>query len=188
MNDRIKVNITVGRFQPFTNGHLKCVEEAMKELGVPTVLCIINTPDDKADLRHPFPTSLLLPIYNELKDSYKNIIDIVTVTNADIVKIGETLNDKYEIVSWTCGTDRIDAYRNQTIKYKEKAGLSDDFKMIEVKRGDEDISATKVRKALLEGDIRMFNKLTPYNTLKSFLKGDNSVYDKLRAQLLKITQ
>lgn len=188
MSDRIKVNIMVGRFQPLTNGHLKCVDEAMRELGVPTVLCIINTPDDKADSRHPFPTSMLLPIYNELKSTYKNIIDVITITNADIVKIGQILNDHYEIISWSCGTDRIDSYTNQSTKYKEQAGLSDDFRMIEVKRGDEDISATKVRKALLNGDIKTFNKLTPFNTLRSFLKNDNKVYNELREQLLKITQ
>ena len=58
--------------------------------------------------------------------------------------------------------------------------------MIEVKRGGEDISATKVRTALKEGDIKTFNRLTPYNTLKSFLKEPNKVYNILRSEILQV--
>ena len=180
------VNIIVGRFQPFTDGHMKLVDAAWKELHIPTVMCIINTQDENADASHPFPTSLLLPIYNELCKTYKNIVDIIKVNNADIVKIGDALNDKYLIKSWTCGTDRIDAYTKMSERYKEKAGLADDFQMIEVKRSKEDVSATKVRKALVDGDVKTFNKITPYETLKSYLREPNKVYNILREQILKI--
>ena len=60
-----KVNITIGRFQPFTTGHMKCVERAWKELGIPTIVCMINVKDEKVDEKHPFPTSLILPLYND---------------------------------------------------------------------------------------------------------------------------
>ena len=185
--NKIPTNIVIGRFQPFTDGHMKCVEQAYKELGIGTVICLIDTPEDKVDKRHPFSTNILLPIYNELKSSYKNINDIITVKNADIVKIGELLNNKYEIKSWTCGTDRIESYTAMTSKYKEEAGLADDFQMIEVKRTDDDISATRVRKALMDGDIKTFNRLTPYNTLKSFLKDPNKVYNILRREILQVS-
>lgn len=180
-------NIIIGRFQPMTDGHMKCMESAYKQLGVGTVICLIDTPENKIDERHPFSTSILIPIYNELKDTYKYINDIVIVKNADIVKIGEALNDKYEIKSWTCGTDRIDAYKAMSERYKEQAGLPDDFQMIEVKRTDEDTSATIVRKALKDGDIKTFNKLTPYDTLKSFIKEPNKVYNILRQEILKLS-
>ena len=71
-------------------------------------------------------------------------------------------------------------------KYKEQAGLADDFQVIEVPRSDEDVSATKVRKALLDGDKRTFEKLTPYNTLRNTIKNPNKIYDLLRAQILKV--
>lgn len=183
---RIPVNIIVGRFQPFTDGHMKLVDAAWKKLRVPTVMCIINTPDEKVDKSHPFPTSLLLPIYNELCKTYKNIVDVVKVSNADIVKIGAALNDKYEIVSWTCGTDRIVSYTNMSTKYKEQAGLADDFQMIEVKRTGEDVSATKVRQALIDGDLKTFNKLTPYETLKAYLKEPDGVYNILREKIMQL--
>ena len=179
-------NIIIGRFQPLTDGHMKCIEAAWKELGIGTVICLVDTPENKVDARHPFSTSVLLPIYNELKDTFKYINDIVVVKNADIVKIGEAVNDKYEIKSWTCGTDRIDSYTKMSTNYKDQAGLAPDFQMIEVKRGDGDISATKVRKALLDGDVKTFNRLTPYNTLRSYIKEQNKVYNILRAEILQI--
>lgn len=180
------VNIILGRFQPLTDGHMKCINEASRLLHIPTVICLINTPEESIDKRHPFSTPILLPIYNELKNTYKDITDIVVVKNADIVKVGELLNDKYEIKSWACGTDRIKSYTKMTTDYAKQAGLAPDFQMIEVKRGDDDISATKVRKALLDGDIKTFDKLTPYNTLKSFLKEPNKVYNILRQEILKV--
>lgn len=184
---KIPVNIIVGRFQPLTDGHMKLIEAAWKTLHIGTVICIIDTPENKIDNRHPFTTDTLLSIYNDLQSTYyKTIVDVVVVKNADIVKIGELLNNKYEIKSWSCGTDRIDSYTKMSNTYKERAGLADDFQMIEVKRSGGDISATRVRKALLNGDIKTFNALTPYNTLQSYIKEPNKIYNLLRSKILEV--
>lgn len=169
-----KVNILVGRFQPFTKGHYKCVEAS----DLPTVICMINVPNDKVDSKHPFPTSMLVDLYSNLFSNDSNIIEVVPVSSADIVKIANELNNKgYQIGSWTCGTDRLKQYTRMSTNYKEQANLSDDFKMIEVPRSDEDISATKVRNALLDDDRDTFNRMIPdgdtdklYNTLKRQIK------------------
>lgn len=184
-----KINIMIGRFQPFTNGHMKCIEYAYEKLNIPTIIAMINTSDEKVDEKHPFPSSLLLPIYKDMFDRNPKIEDIILVKNADIVKIGEELyNMGYEIASWTCGTDRIESYSKMAEKYKDRAHLSDDFQMLEIKRSDEDISATRVRKALLDDDFQTFKKLTPIMTLKSRIKAGNDIYNILRNQLLKIIQ
>lgn len=181
-----KVNLMIGRFQPFTKGHLKCVEYAYEKLSIPTVIAMINTPDNKVDSKHPFPTSLLLPIYENLFKDNKMVEKIITVKNADIVSIGEQLyNMGYEISSWTCGTDRIDSYKKMADKYKDRAHLSDDFQMLEIKRSDEDISATAARKALIDNDRTEFYKLTPYISLKSRLK-NGDIFEILRNQIKSI--
>ena len=182
-----KVNVMIGRFQPFTNGHLKCIEEASTKKGVPTVICMVNTKDEKVDERKPFPSSLLLPLYEEAFAKNKHVAKIVLVVNADIVKIGEMLSKEgFEICSWTCGTDRYDSYSKMAEKYHDQAGLTDDFEMIEVKRSDDDISATKVREALLANDKRTFDKLTPFGTLTQHLRGNESIYEILRNQINKV--
>lgn len=181
-------NIIIGRFQPITTGHVKCATTAYEKTGCPTVLCMIETPEAKADDRHPFPSSQLLPIYKELfsgPQDKSHIIDIILVKNADIVKIAEQCRDKgYEIRSWSCGTDRYDSYSKMAEKYAEKAGLPADFEVIEIKRGDDDESATKLRQALRNDDKSTFFRMFPAIHLATRLKVN--IYDELRTQLIKI--
>ncbi len=152
-----KVNIIVGRFQPFTIGHMKCIEYAYKKTGYKTVICMIET--TKTDERKPFESNILLPLYKEMFKNNKYIEDIILVKNADIVKISESV--PYTICSWCCGTDRVESYTRMTNNYKEEANLPDDFNVIEIKRDDSDVSATKLRQLLKEGKKEEFLKLSP---------------------------
>lgn len=182
-----RVNIMVGRFQPFTNGHMKCVEYAYSQTGLPTVLAMIYTSPEKVDERHPFNSDLMFPIYHKMFDNNPMIADIITVRNANIVSIGQELyKNGYEIASWTCGTDRLESYQKMADKYKDKSHLTDDFQMLEVKRSDEDISATKARQALLDNDEKTFKKLTPLLSLKTRLLLSNDLFTILREEILKI--
>lgn len=181
-----QVNITIGRFQPFTNGHMACIEEVYKKLGIPTIICMIGVPEAKVDEKHPFTSDILVPMYKEVFERSKMVEDVVLVKNANIVDIGEMLHEMgYEIRSWSCGSDRIEAYEKMSSKYHDEAHLSEDFEMFEIKRSDEDVSATKVRQALIDNDYRKFAAMTPLATLKSKLTGKN-YYDILRNQILKV--
>lgn len=154
------VNIILGRFQPLTLGHLKCVDVAYKETGNDTVLAIIETPESKVDARHPFATNDILPMIKKQISETPHLVDYVLVKNADILKISEALREHgYELDSWTCGTDRYAGYESQCRGYWEKAGLKKEPRCIEVKRGDEDVSASAVRKALIDNDVQEFRKL-----------------------------
>jgi cytidyltransferase-like protein len=177
-----RVNIVVGRFQPFTAGHYVCVEAAKKLKDLPTVICMINTPESKIDKRHPFTTDLLLYIYNELFSSDPYIEKVVPVKNADIVAIGEELKRYgYEIAAWTCGTDRYPTYAAMAEKYHDRAGLADDFEVIEVKRTDEDISATKARSCLLADDKQAFFSMMPRS-----VKPSDEFFYSLKEQIDKV--
>lgn len=178
-----KVNICLGRFQPFTAGHYKCVEAAWKAKHLPTVICMINVSAAKVDKRHPFPSEMLVEAYNDLFSSDSKIMEVIPVRSADIVTIGKTLAaNGYEIGSWTCGTDRIDDYTRMSDKYGEKAGLADDFEMIEVPRTDEDISATKARTCLLNDDFKGFTALMPNGALSDM----KNLFDTLKDQIDRV--
>ena len=84
-----KVNIILGRFQPFTLGHLKCAQEAHKKLGVKTVLMVIET--NKQDDKHPFLTSQISKILDKMCKTEPTLEGYVLVKNADIVKNIEIL-------------------------------------------------------------------------------------------------
>lgn len=157
-----QVNMIVGRFQPFTLGHAACAQYAADTKHVKSVLCVIDT--KKADDKHPFITDDMFDYFDKIVMYDKNIVGWVRVTNADIVKNTEKLRARgYEPVSWSCGTDRYDKYKRELVipKYLNMAGLPEDFELLEIKRGDEDISATKVREALKTGDIKTYQAMTP---------------------------
>lgn len=180
-----QVNIIIGRFQPITTGHLKCIQTAMDKVKCPTVICMIDTPQAKVDERHPFPSSMLMPMYQTLFKGNKLVEDIVLVKNANIVAIGEELYNKgYEIRSWVCGTDRVASYKQMATKYSDQAHLPANFELIEIPRTDEDTSATELRQYLLAGDKKSFLAKFPSIRLSARLQVD--FYEELRQQILKV--
>lgn len=166
-----RVNIIIGRFQPFTYGHLKCIQNVYNKHGLPTIIIMINTPESKVDLRHPFSSNLLNPIYNELFKMDPTIEKVILYKNANIVEIGKMLYEEgYEIASWVCGEDRFEAYSAMANKYKEDARLPLDFKMNMITRTNEDISATQARNLLINNDIKGFSIISPLTTYFKILR------------------
>lgn len=180
-----RVNLVFGRFMPFTKGYYKCVEEAWKAKGIPTVICMIRVPEDKVDEKHPFPSAMIVDLYKDILLKDPKIVTVIDVPRADPVLVHQQLGDKYQIASLTCGTDRFAAYQ-WMYKYKEQADLADDFEILEVKRSDEDVSATKARKALLDDDRMEFLKLIPMVPLST--KSENDIFAILREQILKVVK
>lgn len=155
-----KVNVIIGRFQPLTLGHIKGAEYVYKEYGLKTVLCIIDTPSDKLDERHPFPSSLITKhCTSGCHEPW--FAGMYPIKNADIGKIADVCREHdFEPVMWTCGSDRYSSYKRQE-KYIDKYNLSPDFKVVEIPRTDDDISATKVREAIKRDDIGTYKKMMP---------------------------
>ena len=148
------INIIIGRFQPLTNGHLKCLEEVYKETGLKTIVCIIKT--DKLDERHPFDSESLIKIYNSIPSINKYIEKFIEVNSANIVPIQEELKEQgYIIDTWVCGSDRYKPYKKMADKYTEGV------EVMEIKRSDDDISATMAREALKKNDKKLFLRITP---------------------------
>ena len=171
------VNIMIGRFQPFTLGHLKCLKAVKDNLGVPTLLCVIpGNGDDK----HPFMGDIQDEMYERLKEAYPDLFaDVRYVKNAFIeswVMIAQ--EEKLTPVCWTCGTDRKDAYQVMVDKFAEKYGLPEDFKVYCLDRADDNISATSVRECLVNGDREGFNRQMPpclhdmFDKMRQVMVGD----------------
>lgn len=152
------VNILVGRFQPFTLGHLKCCEAIYKARKLKTVLLVIET--TKTDKKHPFTTDMLWKAFQKLKSKY--VAGVIRVKDADIVKNAPLCRaEGFEPVTWTCGTDRLESYKRFVENYKEDANLADGFEVFEIPRTDSDISATAVRNAIRDQNLEEFERMTP---------------------------
>ena len=172
-----RVNIIIGRFQPLTYGHIKCIQNIYNIFNIPTIIIMINTPESKVDSRHPFSSNLLNTIYNEHFKMDPIIEKVVLYKNADIVKIGQMLKDMgYEISTWVCGEDRYNSYYNMVNKYKEDAQLPNDFRLINIKRTEDDISATQARNMLIRNDSKGFSLISPLSTY----------FEVLRKEILKL--
>ena len=172
------VNMFVGRFQPFTLGHAKVIETIYKQNGHPVVIFLIKSKTRKAEdaFKRPYDEDTQLAMLNRLKSTYP-IEDVIILPTAAIDKMFNELRPKYEPVLWGTGTDRMKVYSYQVDKqeYRDDLGVRDDFGLFEIPRTGKNISATQVRNAMLDGDEKLFKKLTP--------KGVHGMYGELKMKL-----
>ncbi len=168
-----KVNIFVGRFQPFTLGHVKVLETLYKKNGFPVVVFLVKAAKAKKEdaIKRPYDTETQIEMFNHVQKEFKFLKDVIVVPSAAIDVMFNQLRPKYEPVLWGTGTDRMKAYGYMVNndKYREELGVLPEFQLHEIQRGDDDISATKVRAALESGDAKEFNKMTP-SSLHSMFK------------------
>ena len=173
-----KVNIFVGRFQPFTKGHIKSIQDAFLENDLKTVLVIVR---NKNDEKSYFEDSILVKMSENICESFDKIIeDKVIVDQASISKIFNALRPKYEPVLWIMGSDRLKTYMYQInkIEYRNELNVLPEFKQFEIKRTSDDISSSKVREFLKIEDVKSFKESVPvcihdmYEELKNNLKDE----------------
>ena len=135
-----QVKICLGRFQPFTLGHLKMVtykdlkgpdkeqqdklreQPNLKEIAKQkTIILAISTPNEKVDTRHPFNDQLMKDEFDLIKKNYKDEIEnIFYVKSADICAWGELLKQNgYQASVWLTGSDEFKMYKYMAIKVPE---------------------------------------------------------------------
>lgn len=158
------VNMFVGRFQPFTLGHAKVVETIHKQNGYPVVILLVKAKNKKKEdaFKRPYDEATQVGMINRLKGKLP-IEDIFVIPTGGIDTMFNAMRPKYEPVLWGTGSDRMRTYGFQVDKqeYRDALGVRDDFGLFEIPRTGKNISATQVRNAMLDGDEKLFKKLTP---------------------------
>ena len=130
------VKICLGRFQPFTLGHLKMAiyknlkgpdkeqkdslvqqPDLYKIANQKTVILAISTSEDKVDTRHPFSDDVMKDEFELIKQNYKDeIADVLYVNSADICACGAILKDAgYKASVWLTGSDEFPKYKKMAI-------------------------------------------------------------------------
>lgn len=180
-----KVNIFVGRFQPFTLGHIKVAEELKKKNGLNTVMFLVKSKNKSKDdfQKRPFDLDIQSKMLDKITNEYKIISDYFVINTAAIDVIFNELRSKgYEPVLWGTGTDRLKSYSYQVDNenYRKDLNCLDEFSLYEIQRGDEDVSATKVRNAIKEDDFDTFKSIMP--------KSLHSMYDEFKEILQNIKE
>ena len=157
-----KVNIFVGRFQPFTLGHAKVFKQLHDLNGLPVHVLLVRggKPDPK---KRPFDEDAQQRMFQAMQGEYPYLSGSTVIPNGSIDTIYSALRPAYEPTIWGYGTDRKKAYGGMIEKpeYRAQLGVLPEFKGHEIKRGDEDISASKVRRALQVDDKKTFERMVP---------------------------
>tara|TARA_B100000497_G_scaffold119678_1_gene147295 strand:- start:617 stop:1945 length:1329 start_codon:yes stop_codon:yes gene_type:complete len=163
------VNMFVGRFQPFTLGHVKVFEKMYKENGLPVVVYMVRggRPDPE---KRPFDEDMQQAMFAKMKKQYPFLEASFVVPNGAIDTMFAAARPTYEPMMWGYGTDRKKSYGAMINKqsYRDELGVDPSFKGFEIKRGEENISASKVRNALKIDDEKTFKKMTPKSIHKFY--------------------
>ena len=163
------VNIFVGRFQPFTLGHVKVFEKMYKENGLPVVVFLVRggKPDPE---KRPFDEGVQQAMFAKMAKQYPFLETAIVVPNGAIDTLFSAARPAYEPIMWGYGTDRKKAYDSMINKdrYRQELDVNPDFKGYEIFRTDDNISASKVRNALKIDDEKTFKKMTPKSIHKFY--------------------
>jgi cytidyltransferase-like protein len=179
------VNMFVGRFQPFTLGHAKVLETIHRENGYPVVVFLVKAKTKKKgdEFSRPYDEKTQIEMFKNVQKQYTFLKEIYVIPTGGIDIMFNEMRPKYEPVLWGTGSDRMTSYGYQVNNdaYRDQLNCRADFGLFEIPRTDDDISATAVRNALLDGDEKQFNNLTPkavhgmYNELKSKIEDSMGV-------------
>ena len=168
-----KVNILVGRFQPFHNGHMKMNDFVYDKNKLPTVLVIVHPEHNKSG-KSPFDKSMMNTIVSGLiDDSNGIIIDHVFIKTASLENIIEVLRPKYEPVLWGAGEDRIDSYQKQIDHNLAKNNpLNTNIEVVKTARS---MSGSEAREAIENDDFATFTRLVPKSIQALWLDLKNNI-------------
>ena len=97
-----KVNLIIGKFQPFSNGHLKMAMRAKKENGYPSVLCVHHP--GTTSKKYPFSQETVEKMLLGIKEDHSDIIRESYVINKDFLDdVFENLPETFFPVSICVG-------------------------------------------------------------------------------------
>jgi cytidyltransferase-like protein len=174
-----RVCIFPGRFQPFHLGHIAALQRTSNLFQCPVVPIQILSKSEKS----PFPDNLLEKMGNDVAKEFGWMggyflypSNLKTVIPQMVKYLRE---NGFEAVGMGCGSDRVKAYEPQ-LKYlnsdKSDVPVSEPFRMEMVdERAPNGPSGTRVREAIISGEQKLFEEMTPksihkyYNQLKKYL-------------------
>lgn len=171
-----KINVIMGRFQPFHNGHLRMIKELKEKNNFPTFIVAVHPGHNKSG-KSPFAKDMVEKYLDSIAKNNEDVEGFILVERGLLGSaINKLLEAGYEPHLVGAGDDRKDDYEKQVdyIKNSEIADrLPKGFKIVETPRTS---SATDVREKLLDNDFVGFKKLVPkevsnyYNNLVSMIK------------------
>lgn len=151
--DAKDVNIIIGKFQPFNNGHLKMIKKANQVNGNPIALMVVN--NSKSFINREIMDKMMKIISGEMSD----LIHSVNYVPDDLLSTSiEKIKDKCNPKSLTVGSKKLDNYLIQSRTLKKRKKLPQDF---QIQTSPEWVISREVMKTLENKDYMQFKKHVP---------------------------
>jgi len=150
------INVIIGRFTPFTIGHLSMAKELKKINDLDSVYIYIRS---KSGKNSKFSDRLVTNYMTDVVQKQDLVRDAWSMTASFIpIIIKETQRRGYNPILIGAGEDRAKSYENMAKRMKD-IQVDPEFKIQELK--GRITSATEVRQAIMDDDKKKFMKLTP---------------------------
>ena len=170
-----KVGVILGRMQPFHNGHIWLIEQALCECD--EVYVFVGSAD-KLNERNPYPIEDRINFVNNyfnVINSLVRIIPLNDLTNEDDVNVNWG-NYLYIEITKNIKQDNFTLYTSENENFM-KSWFSEDILdkiNIEYKHRSFGISATSIRLAIAEKDFDFVSKYVPKNVLNYLKESENT--------------
>jgi len=181
------VNVILGRFQPFHNGHLKMATFMKEKNNLPCIIAVVH-PGHSKSKKSPFSLDLVRKYMESLVREKESLIKGFYIVNRGLLGIayGAAKEHGFIIKAIGAGDDRVDDYKKQE-EYLKKHGsdFPQEIKIIETPRS---ASSTDVREKLKNEDFLGFKKMVPASVAsfyQSFVTALNDVELKESDELKK---
>jgi nicotinamide mononucleotide adenylyltransferase len=174
--DLKEVNLLVGRFQPFHNGHLKMAKSLKGQNGLQSVVIVVYPGHNKSG-KSPFSEDTIRKYMDGIVRDEEEIADYIIVPRGLIGSaIVKLLEKGYKPNLVGAGEDRMKDYTKQ-IEYVLKSEIGDKVRGLELVQTPRTTSATEVREAIMNDDSQKVKRLVPksvynmYSALRSEATG-----------------
>ena len=151
--DAKDVNLIIGKFQPFNNGHLKMIKKANQLNGHPVALMVID--GSKGFINKDLMDKMMKIVSNDLSD----LVHSVNYVPDDLLSTSiEKIRDKCNPKSLTVGAKKLDNYLIQSRTLKKRKKLPQDF---QIQTSPEWVISREVMQTLEDKDYMQFKKHVP---------------------------
>lgn len=146
--------LVYGRMNPPSVGHDALVTEAAS-YGMPTV---VLSPTN--NLKNPLTD---ISKHALVSEAFSDKADIFPEMYSNPIKALQAVSEKYDHLVWLCGTDQYDDYKRIAESYNGKDFTFQSIDVVVLERVEDgsleqSISSTKMRQAVMEGDLQFFSK------------------------------
>jgi len=160
-----KVNVLIGRFQPFHNGYIKSIDRLYEKNGLKTILVC----QYKKNSSNPFSEKTVRVLLEKVQQEFSDMIeDIKLVDSISIQNIMSEIVPDYSPILWASNKDRINDYALQFEYIKKKNNLfriDDDFKLIKL---DSSLNSSEILDIIDKEQYSEFKKLVPKSIYSEF--------------------